>query len=211
MQRTSQLLFDYWNEVRGVRLAPQRFEIEPSRIASLLPETFILERNARTRYLFRLAGTHVCEEFGWEFRGRNMLELWSGVDREAMTRILQTVCSEGAVGLIGFDAVTRTGRSVSYEMLLLPLVHTGNEISRVLGSATPKESPAWLGKEMVDHVRLKGFDMIWPDGKPHAVVSRLDRRAPFQRGPVAQRVVRSPQRSFRVYDGGLKDDDEAKH
>ena len=43
-QRTNQILFAYWNDVRGERLAPRRFEIEPARIATILPETFILER-----------------------------------------------------------------------------------------------------------------------------------------------------------------------
>src|SRR4051812_13786849 len=43
-QRTLQTLYGYWNEVRAGRLAPQRLEIEPSRIAGILSETFMLER-----------------------------------------------------------------------------------------------------------------------------------------------------------------------
>ena len=47
-QRTLETLYGYWNEVRAGRLA-QRLEIEPSRIAAILAETFMLERiDART-------------------------------------------------------------------------------------------------------------------------------------------------------------------
>ena len=75
-QKTSQILFAYWNEVRGSRVAPRRFEIEPSRISEILPETFILERLDRETYRFRLAGTRICEEFGQELRGTNFLDGW---------------------------------------------------------------------------------------------------------------------------------------
>ena len=40
----TQALYGYWNEIRAGRLAPKRFEIEPSLIAGILPDTFILER-----------------------------------------------------------------------------------------------------------------------------------------------------------------------
>ena len=43
-QRTIQTLYAYWNELRAGRIAPRRLEIEPSRISSILPETFMLER-----------------------------------------------------------------------------------------------------------------------------------------------------------------------
>ena len=74
--KTSQILFNYWNDVRQNRLAPKRFEIEPSRIAPILSETFILERLDWDSYRFRLAGTRICDEFGVEFRGTDFLDGW---------------------------------------------------------------------------------------------------------------------------------------
>mgnify|MGYP002386686614 CR=1 FL=1 len=71
--KTSQSLYGYWNEVRRGRLAPRRFDIEPSRISQILPATFILERVESERYLFRLAGTRLCEIFAREFRGTNFV------------------------------------------------------------------------------------------------------------------------------------------
>ena len=60
-QKTLQTLYSYWNEVRAGRLAPQRLEIEPSRIAGILSETFMLERIDAASYQYRLAGTRLSE------------------------------------------------------------------------------------------------------------------------------------------------------
>ncbi len=40
----SEALYTYWNEVRRGRIAPERLEIQPARIGSILLDTFILER-----------------------------------------------------------------------------------------------------------------------------------------------------------------------
>jgi hypothetical protein len=201
-ERTSQLLYAYWNEVRGERVAPRRFDIEPSRITGLLPDTFILERVTHEAYLFRLAGTRICEQFGREFRGSNILALFGQADREALERVLESICKEGSVGVVTLEAADRSGKTVRLEMLLLPLVHSGVEVSRVLGSIIAAETPAWLGYEPIAAQRLKTFNLIWPDGRPHAVLTQLDRQAPFLRKPRHSRVVRSDRRSFRVYEGG---------
>ena len=83
-QKTTQILDAYWNELRAGRLAPKRLEIEPSRIGSILAETFMLERAGASLYRYRLAGTRLCEIFGSELRGTNLLDGWSGSDRAAL-------------------------------------------------------------------------------------------------------------------------------
>ena len=40
-------LFDYWNERRGERLAPERADIEPGAIRQVLGDTFVLEVDGR--------------------------------------------------------------------------------------------------------------------------------------------------------------------
>ena len=44
LRPTTRTLFVFWNEVRVGRLAPDSLEIEPSRIAAILSETFMLQR-----------------------------------------------------------------------------------------------------------------------------------------------------------------------
>ena len=51
--KTSNILYSYWNKVRGDRVTPRRFEIEPAQIAAILPATFILERVDAERVYWR--------------------------------------------------------------------------------------------------------------------------------------------------------------
>ena len=203
--KTSQQLYNYWNELRGGRLAPRRFEVEPSAISAILPDTFILERVDRMDYVFRLAGTRICEAFGREFRGRNLLELWPLDDREVVIRVLESVTRDGGVGVIGLMASAPGGRTAAFEMVLLPLIHTGQAIGRVLGGLTPLSSLQPYGLEGFSTIELNTFEVIWPDGRPFAVLSRGEAPAPFLRDSGPSRLVRSDRRAFRVFDGGRKD------
>jgi hypothetical protein len=130
-QRTSQLLFAYWNEVRAGRIAPRRFEIEPSRIGSILSETFILERvstvecSGPTRfppnsnpplkpvYRYRLAGTKLCEHFGDDFRGRDFLDGWDLDDRATLEQALTGMSERGGVSVVTFEAGTNSSAGKS--------------------------------------------------------------------------------------------------
>jgi len=51
-------LFEYWNMLRGERLAPERADIEPSAIRTILGDTFVLERDGWKDPVFRLAGVN---------------------------------------------------------------------------------------------------------------------------------------------------------
>jgi hypothetical protein len=74
MQQPTRLqLYAYWDRVRNGRFAPRRFEVEPAKIAALLPETFIAEGAGLLGCRFRLAGTKICEQFGRELRGADLL------------------------------------------------------------------------------------------------------------------------------------------
>lgn len=201
--KTSQILYAYWNEVRGKRIAPRRFEIEPARIGSILPETFILERADNNSYRFRLSGTRIFESFGIEFRGSDFLDLWQGADRNLVNLDLGIVTSQGAVATFAFEGATSDGRRAGFEAILLPLVHTGQVIDRIVGAISCAAPPQWLGTARLDDRRVIAHESIWPDGRPHAVLASGERQAPFLPHTRAARLVRSDRRQFRVYDGGL--------
>lgn len=201
----SQTLYSYWNEIRGERLAPKRFEIEPSRITAILPDTFVLERLDTSTARFRLAGTRICEAYAIEFRGLNIMEMFGEEDRITLERQLSVIARQGAVGVFVVNAETATGKMVRFEMLLLPLVHTREIVDRFLGALSPIDKPAWLGHEPLVSSSLAENSLIWPDGRPHAVIDSMHRQAPFHSYVREARIVRSERRQFRVYDGGLND------
>ena len=203
-ERTSQLLFAYWNELRGDRVAPKRFEVEPSRISSILPETFILETNETDVFRFRLAGTRICEDFGNEFRGTDFLDLWQGEDLVAIKGLLRSIRDDGATGVGRFDCETADKRTVSFEFTILPLMHTHNHMTRMLGSICAIDHPAWLGHSPLISFQLEHLQTVWPDGRPHAVVARMERNSAFvDREPTRIRGPLQARRRFRVYEGGL--------
>ena len=208
--KTSQILYSYWNEVRGERIAPRRFDIEPARIGGIVPETFILEQVDRQTYRFRLAGTRICEQFGAEFRGLNVLDLVEGEDRGTLERLLLELAAQGGVGVLTLEAEASTGRTARFEVVLLPLVHTRTSIDRFLGSISAVDGPAWLGTERLGRTRLLAHEMIWPDGRPHALVQRFHNQTPFLPVMANARIVRQDRRQFRVFDGGLAKDTEPR-
>jgi hypothetical protein len=162
-QPTSRQLYAYWDRVRNGRVAPRRFEIEPAKIAALLPETFIAEGVGLLGHRFRLAGTRICEQFGRELRGADLLSLWEGADRDAVDSLLR---ADAAVGYGRFKAYTHTNRQANFEFVLLPLIHTGEAINRILGAITAIEPPFWLGAEPLLRQEIVELNTHWPDGVP---------------------------------------------
>lgn len=205
-QRTSQIIYGYWNDVRGSRLAPSRLEIEPGRIAEILSETFILEDNDDGCYVFRLAGTRICDQLGRELRGTPFLQLAGDEGREAMDDCLHQVTTRGAVGVFELAMHTVDGRSVSFEAIVLPLLHTGKAVSRYLGAMSVINPPIWLGTSPLLPGTLAAHDVVWPDGRPHAVIERGRTEPPFRPMVTAARIVKSHRRQFRVFEGGRKDE-----
>ncbi len=199
-QKTTQLLYAYWNELRAGRLAPKRLEIEPSRIGSILAETFMLERESATSYRYRLAGTRLCEVLGSELRGTNLLDGWSGPDRAALAGHLTATCEQGAVTLLTLEA-GEGARRVQLEAIWLPLIQPEETVGRILGAMSPLSSPHWLGHERLLEKRLIRHDLVWPDGRPHALVKRSGRQVPFSVDP-GTRAAPAVWRNFRVLEGG---------
>src|SRR5690606_1239178 len=116
--RNNQILFDYWNAIRAGRPAPRRAEIEPGDIRRVLPYVFILERKDRDTYRFRLAGTGLCSTYGMEFRGHNMLSMWSDDCVESLKQALDDVAVNATISVVEYTAATNDGREATFEMIL---------------------------------------------------------------------------------------------
>jgi hypothetical protein len=190
-QATSRKLYAYWDGIRNGRIAPHRFEIEPARIANILRETFIAECTGLLGFRFRLAGTRICQHFGRELRGVDFLSLWSNEDRDAIATLARNVLNDGAVGHGVFHATTQTNRQASFEFTLMPLIHTGRTVNRLLGAIAAIEPPFWLGAEPLATFEVAELHLHWPDGVPDFMSTG------------GAEVVRLTPRRFRVVDGGL--------
>jgi hypothetical protein len=184
-------LFEYWNERRGLRAAPERAEIEPSAIRRVLADTFILAFDPRAGHPFRVAGTRVCALFGRELKGEAFLDLWSRAARRDLRELVNIVAHE-AVGVIASAAGQGAAdtAALNLELLLLPLGAQGRTDARVLGALAPSEPPAWLGTRALHDLALGTRRYLGP------AVSPASRAWPAV--PVDARI----RHGFIVYDGG---------
>ncbi len=196
-------LYSYWNTLRGKRPAPKRFEIEPSRIANNLPDTFILERVNAATTRFRLAGTRITETLGMELRGKNLFELFDVEDAMVLQNQMELITSHCAVGLFRMSADDGAGMSATFEVLIMPLTHTRDTVERFLGCVAPIGDPSWLGTVQLKNMKLIDNEIIWPDGVSAAHANRLDHQPALLPMRREARIVRSDRRQFRVYEGGL--------
>jgi hypothetical protein len=202
-QAVSQSLYSYWNALRGNRPAPRRFEIEPSRIATSLPDTFILERINHTNLRFRLAGTRITEALGFELRGKNLFELFDADDSRVLQEQITTITESCAVGLFRVSAENAEGQTTTFEMTVMPLMHMHDAVDRFLGSISSIDKPDWLGSCLLEKRKLVHHEVIWPTGGLVRQGARASEQLPVLSVRREARIVRSARRQFRVYDGGL--------
>ncbi|WDR05500.1 PAS domain-containing protein [Devosia rhodophyticola] len=164
MKKTStKTLYNYWNGIRGSRSAPDRKDIDPTRIREALSNTFILELEGDDRFNFRLAGSHLCTAYSRELKGRSFSALWHERDREAMATLIRAVTEDHAVALVTFQGTTAINTKASFETILMPLRHNGSTQTRLLGAMTALEDPYWLGVQPILEQRITGLRLIWPD------------------------------------------------
>ena len=211
-QKGTIALFRYWDALRGDRPAPQRTEIEPADIKSLLADTFILESDARGEAIFRLAGTRLCATYGRELKGYAFPLLWSRRDQRIVSRHTWSVLHQHAVVVIAFEGATQGDRTTPFEMVLLPLLGDQGG-ARALGCIVPAQKPYWLGSDAIVENRIEALRIIdpererlllpdrpWIDGPPIAP-ERLAGEAGPDGGIDGGRRIRH----LVVFDGGRDD------
>ena len=149
-------LYDYWNERRGNRLAPERADIEPSAIRQVLGDTFVLATDGIGHYPFRLAGTRLCALFGRELKSESFVKLWERSGQTVMRELLAVVMEEktGVVASVTGSTADDSILAVNMELLLLPLSHDNRSEARVLGALAPMAAPYWLGARAVGPLKL---------------------------------------------------------
>lgn len=199
---TSRILYAYWNEVRGARAAPRRFEIDPARLAAILPDIFILERTSADTYPFRLAGTRLCAQFGAEFRGLDFLSFWPDADRAALRQRLSVITAQGGAVVFTMEARSSAGKVVTFEAIVLPLIHVRQSVDRFLGAVSALAAPAWLGTEPLTTWTLLKHANLWTRQAPRLGASGADV------GAIAAPLMAAPERpTLRVLEGGLSRED----
>ena len=171
-KQSTRTLYDYWNDLRGSRSAPDRRDIDPTKIRGALANTFILELNDSNEFDFRLAGSHICSAYSRELKGRSFTRLWHPKDRDALETLVRAVTEDHAVALVTFQGITALNTKVMVETILLPVRHNGTTQSRLLGAMTAIDEPYWFGVQPLVEQRIQGLRLIWPDDNSLAEMAR---------------------------------------
>ncbi len=187
---SSRQVFEYWNERRGDRVAPERGDIEPGPIRRALGDTFILGQNGPDIFRFRLAGTRTCALFCREMKGAGFVGLWAPAERVKMLELIQAA-NEEAAGFVAGATGRAAGASIDLELLVLPLRHHERSQRRLLGVLAPLVPPFWLGTTPVESLTLGGLRHLGPETR-EVVAPRLVPAA--ENGRI--------RRGLTVFDGG---------
>ncbi len=153
-QKTSIDIFTYWEHIRGNADAPLRNLIQPSAIGHILPELFILENTADDNPRFRLAGTAICNLMGREIRGEDFAALWAGSQQDDPVHIAAGVMRHVVPASIHATGYCISGRSMTFELILLPVRTSSDTCDRLLGCLTPTVYATWLGNERLEFLAL---------------------------------------------------------
>jgi hypothetical protein len=186
-------LFEYWNERRGPRPAPDRIDIEPGAIRHLLADTFILAYDHNAGHPFRIAGTRVCGTFGRELKGEPFIGLWTAPSQALMRDLLAVVGQESVGVVAGAHGNSAAGAALDLELVMLPLSHRGRFDVGVLGALAPSETVYWLGASALGPLTLGTLRYLSPERPvPTPAAGHILSRAGGRR----------VRQGFVVYDGG---------
>ncbi|MCP1337295.1 PAS domain-containing protein [Futiania mangrovi] len=187
-------LFDYWATIRAGRPAPNRAEVDPTKFRDLLDRVFILDHRGPREARFRLAGTRLCNAFGMELRGMNMLTLWQGESRERLALTLDRVATEPAYALVCGMMENDLGATAEYETLYLPLADDTGRMSRILGAtvalnATTAFSAAPVSEQWVDAATVYGITVSRPAVSPKPVLVAMQGQGAAARAAAPQPIA----------------------
>lgn len=199
---SNKALLNYWNKVRAGRQAPTRVEISPADISKILPDTFILEVGNQQHLKYRLAGSRICDYFGREFRGVNFYDGWPITEQQILQKYLSKVINQGAVLSVQCKASSEREHSGKFNIIFLPLTHSGTEIDRILGAISPETEWAWLGAAPLNLDEVLEVNITLERGTSLNLSDSHELKDEIMPFIPHKRLVKGKNTQFRVYEGG---------
>jgi hypothetical protein len=161
--KNSHLLVGYWSRLRKGRDVPDQTDIDPRAIKRLLAYTFILDCENLGRPLYRLAGTALCERFGFELKGTSFLAHWESQSGLALSSLLRQTLKTRQPVCLSSIAVTADNGMVELETILTPVSLNGGAPTRFFGMVQMLSDPTPLLGRAIAYERLVGSQLIQED------------------------------------------------
>ena len=161
--KNSHLLVGYWSRLRRGRQVPFQGDIDPRAIKRLLSYVFILDCENPARPVYRLAGTALCERFGFELKGTSFLAHWESQSGLSLTSLLRQALKEAQPICLSSIAATADNGMVELETILTPVSLDGGAPTRFFGMVQMLSDPTPLLGHSIAYERLMGSQMIQED------------------------------------------------
>jgi hypothetical protein len=161
--KNSHLLVGYWSRLRKGRAVPDQTDIDPRAIKRMLSQVFILDVENPQRPIYRLAGTGLCQRFGFELKGTGFLAHWEPQSSLALASLLrQALKLKQPVCLTSIGASADCGM-VELETVLCPVSFNGEEPTRFIGLIQILSDQTQLGGKPIAFQRLAASQLIRED------------------------------------------------
>ena len=129
-------LYAYWNEKRGSRAMPSRADIDPTEIAWILPNIFLIEAvPPPDHYRYRVHGSALAEFHRRDFTGLAIHETIAPDDADEVVRVFDAIkaarkplCATGPVFWC------RDTEHKGFESCNLPLSADGDTVNMIFGA-----------------------------------------------------------------------------
>jgi len=185
----SRALFRYWETIRGEMSAAQRDHLDLTKIRSLVPFLFMIERKPGTSYVWRLAGTRVCDLWATELTGKPALTLAERFERETVARLFDGVIDNHQPFVLRFRLHSAKGMNATAEFVGLPLLSRNGAATYVFGVIMPFREICRPRHEQVTGFELSAARTIWTEPVPGA----------------AHMPTRNSPQAFQIINGGRAD------
>jgi len=140
-------LYNYWRDACGSRSLPERADIDPVAIWSLLPNIHLSEWHSDPdRVRCRVAGTEIVATLGFEIGGRWLEEYHTDPKDLAETIALFRKVNDQRAPVIGrtLGAHSRLGVH-AFEWILCPLGHVDGAVTHFIGLEDYVSNRRYLG------------------------------------------------------------------
>lgn len=157
--RNNHFAVGYWSLIRRGRPAPDQSDVDPKALKRLLPFVFLLEPRHST-FVYRLAGTTLCERYGGELKGRDFLGQWDRESRTKLPELLQEALSVSTPLCLTSVATTADCRMAEVETVLMPMTFNDGARERFLGVAQTLTDTASLVSRSIAFERLVASHLV---------------------------------------------------
>jgi hypothetical protein len=200
--KASRDLYAYWNSLRGEHPAPERSQIDPGAIRTVLGDTLILSQEPGQDANIRLAGTRVCALFCRELKNTAFEPLFDDKSRAELAGLVREANEDFSGFVAGLTATVADTPAIPLELLLLPILQRGTRDGRLIGVLAPASPPYWLGMKPVQSLTLNSWRHVSPQLEAITVPKYFDEPDATGTAVSAATAPAARQRAFVVFPGG---------